>query len=582
MTFTIILCYLALLLFLGIFAGRLLKKSSSDFFLASRGIGPFMLLMSVFGTTMTAFALIGSTGKTFDKGIGVYGLMASWSGIIHAAIFFLVGAKVWALGKKHGYVTQLSYFRDRYRSDGLALLLFPLLVCFVVLYILMGVIGAGRFIEGVTPETFSETAVVTTVPLAATPADLKIPDGWKERVSIKDGKLSVKGSLHPKRKGLFMKMSKAPEWKKAVSPLIAKAPRGAVPKWAGMAIVCLVVLFYVFFGGMRATAWANTMQTLVFMVMGLIAFYVITKALGGAVAASENLLGDELKSSRMFRGVPPGKEKPLIEGWTFLTYCFIPLSVGMFPHLFQHWLTAKKASNFKLTVVAHPICILITWVPCVLLGMWAFGILPEGTKPNAVLGMMVARYSGDVLAGLIGAGVLAAIMSSMDSQFLCLSSLFTNDIISHHVSKGKISDEKKILLGRGFVVAIVLVCYLIGLSNTQSVFDLGVWCFTGFASLFPILFAALYWKRSNKQGAIAGVLTVAGLWLYGLFAVLKGGEVLLRDLFPQSLHESIGPPGAMMPVAVIVTLATAVMVIVTLLTPPPEDEIVDKFFPAKN
>lgn len=349
-----------------------------------------------------------------------------------------------------------------------------------------------------------------------------------------------------------------------------------------MAIVCLVVLFYVFFGGMRATAWANTMQTLVFMVMGLIAFYVITKALGGAVAASENLLGDELKSSRMFRGVPPGKEKPLIEEWTFLTYCFIPLSVGMFPHLFQHWLTAKKASNFKLTVVAHPICILITWVPCVLLGMWAFGILPEGTKPNAVLGMMVARYSGDVLAGLIGAGVLAAIMSSMDSQFLCLSSLFTNDIISHHVSKGKISDEKKILLGRGFVVAIVLVCYLIGLSNTQSVFDLGVWCFTGFASLFPILFAALYWKRSNKQGAIAGVLTVAGLWLYGLFAVLKGGEVLLRDLFPQSLHESIGPPGAMMPVAVIVTLATAVMVIVTLLTPPPEDEIVDKFFPAKN
>ena len=92
MSFTIILCYLSLLLFLGIFAGRLLKKSSGDFFLASRGIGPFMLLMSVFGTTMTAFALIGSTGKTFEFGVGVYGLMASWSGIIHAAIFFLIGA----------------------------------------------------------------------------------------------------------------------------------------------------------------------------------------------------------------------------------------------------------------------------------------------------------------------------------------------------------------------------------------------------------------------------------------------------------------------------------------------------------
>ena len=215
------------------------------------------------------------------------------------------------------------------------------------------------------------------------------------------------------------------------------------------------------------------------------------------------------------------------------------------------------------------ICILITWVPCVLLGMWAFGILPDGTNPNAVLGMMVSRYSGEVLAGLIGAGVLAAIMSSMDSQFLCLSSLFTNDIVSHHFGKNAISDEKKILLGRGFVVLIVLVCYLIGLSNTQSVFDLGVWCFTGFAGLFPILVAALYWKRSNKQGAIAGVLTLAVLETAGYLLSL-------------SVHEGEFLILGMMPVAFIVTITTAVMVIVTLLTPPPSDELVEKFFPAKN
>ena len=108
MSFTIILCYLALLLCLGIFAGRLLKRTSGDFFLASRGIGPFMLLMSVFGTTMTAFALIGSTGKTFDKGIGVYGLRGAGSGSSHAAGFGLSGAKVWGVGKKHGYGTRIA------------------------------------------------------------------------------------------------------------------------------------------------------------------------------------------------------------------------------------------------------------------------------------------------------------------------------------------------------------------------------------------------------------------------------------------------------------------------------------------
>ena len=82
--------YLALLLAFGLVSKRLLRTSSSDYFVASRSIGPFLLLMSVFGTTMTAFALVGSTGKAFDRGIGVYGLMASASGIIHSAIFFLV------------------------------------------------------------------------------------------------------------------------------------------------------------------------------------------------------------------------------------------------------------------------------------------------------------------------------------------------------------------------------------------------------------------------------------------------------------------------------------------------------------
>ena len=87
----IISIYLCLLLFLGLFAGKLFRGTSKDYMLASHSIGPFMLLMSVFGTTMTAFALVGSTGKAYAKGIGVYGLMASSSGLVHSACFFLVG-----------------------------------------------------------------------------------------------------------------------------------------------------------------------------------------------------------------------------------------------------------------------------------------------------------------------------------------------------------------------------------------------------------------------------------------------------------------------------------------------------------
>ena len=67
----VVLVYLGLLLGLGAWSRRFFRGTSRDFFVASHSIGPFLLLMSVFGTTMTAFALVGSTGKAFEKGIGV-------------------------------------------------------------------------------------------------------------------------------------------------------------------------------------------------------------------------------------------------------------------------------------------------------------------------------------------------------------------------------------------------------------------------------------------------------------------------------------------------------------------------------
>ncbi len=76
----VIVGYLALLLALGAVSARFFRGTSQDYFVASRSIGPFLLLMSLFGTTMTAFALVGSTGKAYTTGVGVYGMMASWSG----------------------------------------------------------------------------------------------------------------------------------------------------------------------------------------------------------------------------------------------------------------------------------------------------------------------------------------------------------------------------------------------------------------------------------------------------------------------------------------------------------------------
>ncbi|MCG8407450.1 MAG: sodium:solute symporter family protein [Phycisphaerales bacterium] len=547
----IILGYLSLLLILGLTSLRFFRGTAADYFLASRGIGSFLLVMSLFGTTMTAFALIGSTGESFKAGIGVYGLMASWSGIIHSACFFLVGIKLWSFGKRHGYVTQIQFFRDRFESNTIGLILFPILVGLVIPYLLIGVMGAGVTIEKVTAGAF--------------------PD-------------------------LFAGHGSGPT---AVKP-------GSIPYWLGSAVICIVVLIYVFLGGVRGAAWANAFQTIVFMILGLVTFVVIADKLGGVANATKMVQehnphklrrsvrpddpltryhGDVAvyeKKLAKWQAAPEAKRGPKprevrkpdgISYLHFLSYLFIPLSVGMFPHLFQHWLTAKSAKTFRLAVVLHPFLIMVVWVPCVLVGAWATSAVIDGSpvipygfsNPNAVLGLLVKKLTTPVLSGFLTAGILAAIMSSLDSQFLCIGSIFANDIVAHYISRDRLTDRQRVVYGRLFVVFIVLVTYLLALTRPGGVFTLGVWCFSGFASLFPLVFAAVYWKRATKAGAYASILTTAAVWVW-LFA--KSGYGANREFL---YHD-------MMPVATIITASTVALVVVSLMTRPPSPKTVEKFF----
>tara|TARA_B100001057_G_scaffold408457_1_gene422722 strand:- start:3823 stop:5430 length:1608 start_codon:yes stop_codon:yes gene_type:complete len=516
----VIAIYLSLLLGLAMFSKTLFRGTSTDYFVASRSIGPFMLLMSVFGTTMTAFALVGSTGKAFERGVGTYGLMASSSGLIHAACFFLIGIKLWSFGKKYGYVTQIQFFRDRFESKAIGYLLFPILVCLVIPYLLIGVIGASKTIEGLT---------------------------------------SAKSTPKGEKPGMF--------------PELFASYNDAIPPALTGAIICIVVLCYIFAGGSRAAAWANTFQTIVFMVMGILAFYLISDKLGGLDKAIE-----QAKDSHLVRtpstgangghiGVPPAM---------FLTYMFIPLSVGMFPHLFQHWLTARSAKSFRLTVVAHPICIMIVWVPCVLIGLWATGKLPETTPGGAVLAKMVGILIADpIVTGLVTAGILAAIMSSLDSQFLCLGTMFTNDIVIDRYGKDKFTDKQIVKIARLFVIAIVALTYILSIVlYKKSVFDLAVWSFSGFASLTPLVFAALYWKRCSKLGAISSIIAAISVWFYYFKKSGYGGEYTIQAKW---IVERFGE--GIMPVALSFGAGALAMIVISMVTPKPSKETIDKFFP---
>ena len=136
MTLVILGLYLALVLAVGLYGHRLFQGTGEDYFLASRTIGPFVLLMTLFGTHMTAFSLLGASGEAYRRGIGVFALMASSSALIVPVVFYFIGLPLWAQGKRHGYITQIQYFRDRWASDRLGLLMFVPIANIVVPFFL--------------------------------------------------------------------------------------------------------------------------------------------------------------------------------------------------------------------------------------------------------------------------------------------------------------------------------------------------------------------------------------------------------------------------------------------------------------
>ena len=484
MSLAVIFIYLAMVLVLGALSHKLFRNTGEDYFVASRTINWFILLMTLFGTNMTAFSILGASGEAYHRGIGVFALMASSSAIVVPCVFLFIGTRLWRLGKRFGYVTQAQYFRDRWESDGIGLLLFVIFVLLLIPYLLIGVMGGG-------------------------------------------------GTL-------------------------ATLTEGKIPQWAGGLLICAVVLCYVTYSGMRGTAWVNTFQTLVFMTLGGITFFVITNRMGGLANAISKVDPDLLMQVEH------------IQPLELLTYLCIPLCVGMFPHIFSHFLTAKDVGTFRYAIILYPVCIAIVWIPSVLLGILGNVDVPglQGPQANNVLIQMIGIHAPGVLAGFLGAGVFAAIMSSLDSQSLAIGSMFTHDIIGHY-RQGAFSEKQRVWVGRLFVSGVLCITYLISLIATPSIFRLAIWSFTGFSGLFPIVVAALFWRRSTKSGVFAAIISVILLWLY----------FFLRNW--QTPGYTVGGTG-IMPVTILIAVSSVTLIIVSLLTKPPSSQTLEKFFVVKS
>ena len=532
----VVFIYLATVLYIGIFAFRRSsgREKAEDYFLASRSLGPFVFLFSLFGTNMTAFAILGSSGHAFNNGIVTFGLMASSSALVIPLTIFLIGTRVWALGKKYGFMTPVQMFRDRWECSHIGTAIFVMQAALLVPYIIIGIMGGG-----------------TTL-------------------------YTISG--------------------------------GAVPYWFGGAIVAMVVMGYVFFGGMRGTAWVNTFQTVLFLCFGAAALIVIGVGMGGFSASAHAMQSSPLAFLLSRERISP---------YYFFSYTFIPLSAIAFPHILIFCLTAQKMNQFKKTVIFYPLCILAIWLPCVFLGVMANRVgdvsqikakqearrvlatqgknmtpeqrdeLRDESSGDDVIMLLLQRYAPLWLAGLLGAGIMAAVMAS-DSQILALSTMFTEDVFAFYGGKRRFGEAVQVQTGRIFIIIITLVAYAVALRAPETIFELAIqYAFSGYAALSPLLVAALFWKGSTKWGALAvtvwTALTVVAVAVFQAIVPapapgpatvvwsLGGMEVLTRTPGGTAVF-------GFMPVVPMVIVSALLMWFVSLATQKPARTTVARYF----
>jgi len=312
-----------------------------------------------------------------------------------------------------------------------------------------------------------------------------------------------------------------------------------IPYFAGAVLITVIMLVYTFFGGFRGVAWTDVFQGGMIILLLLIALGVITASFGGLSAANQTAAS---KWPELFSR--PGMGGSFSAG-IWLGYMLLWLLCDpMFPQLFQRFYAAKDERALNTTMVIYPLITgLLFLLPVTIgvVGRLAFPELPAGTASDQILPLLLARCTPPVLEALVLTAALAALMSTLDSQLLTLSSMFTRDLF-----KDRRKDASSPWMGKLFVVVLALAGLAIAWRPPASFLEIATQTFTGLAVLFPTVIAALYWKRATARGAIASIVVGEGLVI--------------------SYHFHLLPDFGTLPVVPVVLVAAVVLVVASLLT----------------
>ncbi|ADI74199.1 sodium/proline symporter [Methanohalobium evestigatum Z-7303] len=299
--------------------------------------------------------------------------------------------------------------------------------------------------------------------------------------------------------------------------------------FTALTIGVVVVISYTFLGGFMAVCWTDFFQGML-MVLAITAVPILGAIDMGGIGSTIDILNN----------IDPHLVNPLreLDGSVLPLISIISMSawgLGYFgqPHILVRFMAIDNPEHIKRSRIIAMVWVTISLAFAVFVGLVGRAYLPqflEGSASETVFMVMVNNLFHPVIAGVLLAAILAAIMSTADSQLLVSASAFTEDIY-RFVFKTDASDKELVWMGRFTVITISIIAYLFALDPESSVLDLVSYAWAGFGAAFgpPIIFS-LFSKKMTKNAALGGMMS-GGLMVIA-WKQLTGGIFDLYEIVP--------------------------------------------------
>ncbi|MGI6153707.1 MAG: sodium/proline symporter PutP [Christensenellaceae bacterium] len=331
--------------------------------------------------------------------------------------------------------------------------------------------------------------------------------------------------------------------------------------WA-MVLCAVVVIVYTFLGGFKAVSWTDFFQGMLMLVAILIVPLAAAGKLGGwqeAVSTADSISSGFLNPFTNTDGSP-------INPLTLISNLAWGFGYFGMPHIIVRYMAIRQPRMIKTSRR-----IATGWIVAALAGAIMVGIIGRAYLPNTftdaagaqtIFLVMASDLFVPVVAGILLSAILAAVMSTADSQLLVASSAITSDIYGRF-SKKKLSDKRLMWIGRLGVIIIAIIAAVIARDPETSIMSVVSFAWAGFGSAFgPVILLALFWKRTTAMGALAGMAT--GFILSIIWNQFLAGPTGLYEIVPGFLA------------------GLGVCMLVSLLGKTPPQEVLDEFEQAKT